>query len=63
MRIEKLPLSRKQLKTVRTYAKRYRLPVREVIVVACLSYFDGYEGSPEAEGYFLEARRKFLGDS
>ena len=61
MTAKELPLTDKQLKAIQKLAKRYRLKTGETIAIACLSFLDGYELSPENEGYFMEARRKFIG--
>ena len=61
MNLKNLPLTDKQHKVIGRIAKRYRLNKSEVVAIACMSYLDGYELSPENEGYFMDARRNFIG--
>lgn len=60
MTANQLPIKAKQLKVVEKIAKKYRLTIEEVIAVACLSFFDGYVDSLEADGAFLDDWRRFL---
>ncbi len=55
-----LPLTDEQSKLMGKMAKRVRIKKREVIAVACLSYFDGYIPDPESEGVFLESYTRFV---